>query len=71
MSMSINQNGLSQLIEDEDTPVTMLGAMKALEQFTTSSAEYTTLQPARKRQKFQEYFEYYDVKREPVDHVQL
>ena len=79
MSLTIIENGLSQLIEDEDTPVTMLGSLKALKLFTTSSTEGKDIQHPRKRKKLvniqrevkqEEYFEHNDVKSEPLDQVE-
>ena len=74
MFCRIIERGLSQLIEDEDTPATMLGSLRALKQYTTSSSEYTE-PPQAKRTKSQnkpkvqkqEYFEYNEIKHEPVE----
>ena len=79
MSLKIVESGLSQLIEDEDTPMTMLGSLKALKDCTRFLAEDKDLQPQRKRNKLlkikkepkQEYFECNnETKSEPVDHIQ-
>ena len=66
ISLTIIESGLSQLIEDDDTPVTMVGALKALKQYTKSTAEDKDLQPTGQkfREKIpkvekQEYFEDY------------
>ena len=74
MFCKIIESGLSQLIEDEDTPATMLGSLRALKQYTTSSSEDAE-PPQAKRMKLQnipkvqkqEYFEYDEIKREPVE----
>ena len=74
MFCKIIESGLSQLIEDEDTPTTMLGSLRALKQYTTSSSEDAE-PPQAKRMKLQnipkvqkqEYFEYDEIKREPVE----
>ena len=69
--------GLSQLIEDEETPATMLGSLKALKHFTTFSTEDKVLVPCapQKKRKIpevekqdQEYFEYNEMKMEPMEH---
>ena len=68
--------GLSQLIEDEETPVTMLGSLKALKHYTTFTAKDEDKQSQQKRKKLQkiqkvvkeEYFEFNEVKNEPVEH---
>ena len=69
--------GLSQLIEDEETPATMLGSLKALKHFTTFSTEEKVLvscAPQKKRKipevekQDQEYFEYDEIKMEPMEH---
>ena len=76
MFRTIIESGLSQLIQDEDTPVTMLGSLKALKHYTTSSSVDCDMQPQRKKRKKhpkiqkvvkQEYFEYDEIKREPVE----
>ena len=71
MFRTIIESGLSQLIQDEDTPVTMLGSLKALKNYTTSSS----MKPQRKRRKHTkiqkvlkqdpEYFEHDAIKKEP------
>ena len=75
MFRTIIESGLSQLIQDEDTPVTMLGSLKALKHFTTSSSVDCDVQPQRKRKKHrkiqklvkQKYLEYDEMKQEPVE----
>ena len=55
--------------------MTMLGTLKALKQFTTSSSVDCDMQPQRKRKKHRkiqkavkkEYFEYDEMKQEPVE----
>ena len=56
--------------------MTMLGSLKALKHFTTSSSVDCDVQPQRKRKKHrkiqklvkQEYFEYDEMKMEPMEH---
>ena len=43
--------GLSRLIEDEETPATMLGSLKALKHFTTFSTEDKVLVPCAPQKK--------------------
>ena len=55
--------------------MTMLGSLKALKHFTTSSSVDCDVQPQRKRKKHrriqklvkQEYLEYDEIKQEPVE----
>ena len=71
------ESGLSQLIQDEDTPVTMLGPLKALKHNTTFSSEDEDAPSQRKTRKLpkiqkalkqkEEYFEHDEMKREPMD----
>ena len=74
MFCRIIERGLSQLIEDEDTPATMLGSLRALKQYTTSSFEDTEPSQAKRTKsqnklkvQKQEYFEYDEIKHEPVE----
>ena len=76
MFLAMIECGLSQLIEDEDTPVTMLGSLKSLKHYTTFSSEEKDTSSKRKKRKFpkieelkqedQEYFEQDQIKSEPV-----
>ena len=78
MFRTIIKSGLSQLIEDEDTPVTMLGSLRVLKQYTTSSSEDIENPVQRKRTKLpnilkemkqdQEYFEHDEIKSEVMEH---
>ena len=61
--------GLSQLIEDEETPETMRGPLKVLKHYT--KFEDKDAAPPKKiikvEKQDQEYFEYDDTKREPME----
>ena len=75
MSLNMIGYGLSQLIEDEETPARMLGPLEALKQNTTFAAELKDTPPQKKQKKLpkikkeekQEYFEPIEMKRDPVE----
>ena len=62
-------SGLSQLIEDEETPETMRGPLKVLKHYT--KFEDKDAAPPKKiikvEKQDQEYFEYDDTKKEPME----
>ena len=72
--------GLSQLIQDEETPLTMLGSLKALKHYTKFSSDEKDMTPQKKRKKVQqilkvekqeqEHFEYDEIKGEPETNAQ-
>ena len=72
--------GLSRLGQDEETPLTMLGSLKALKHYTKFSSEEKDKTPQKKRRTLpknfkvekqdQEYFQSDKIKREPETSAQ-
>merc|ERR1719350_446473 len=59
--------GLTQLIEDEETPETMLGSLKALKHYTRFPAEDKGAPPHKKRRKLQK-MQKVEIIDEPVEY---
>ena len=69
MFLTMIDSGLSQLIQDEETPETMRGPLKVLKHYTKFEDKDAT--PPKKiikvEKQDQEYFEYDDTKKEPME----